>query len=134
MEYEKMLDRIYAGLPKRTLSKERFEMPRAESLVQGKKTIIKNFSAIAKTIKRDEKHMFKFITKESASAGATEEGRLILNGKFSETQINELIKNYITQFVLCPECKKPDTQIKVMRGVKVLKCEACGAISSVKGL
>lgn len=135
MEYEEMLDRIYDSLPEKTKKHERFEMPVADSFVQGNKTIVKNFSAILKTINRDERHLFKFLTKETATAASIDDsGRLILNGKFSQEQVNQLLRNYITQFVLCPECKRPDTHTIEKQGVKMLKCEACGAISSVRGL
>jgi len=54
--------------------------------------------------------------------------------RFSETQVNEFFKNYLNQFVLCHECKKPDTHFEDMKGVKMLKCEACGAVSPTKGV
>lgn len=134
MEYEKMLDRLYLILPKQSLAKERFELPLIESFIQGPKTQIKNFSAILKIIRRDEKHLFKYIGKEFGTAAFVEEGRLILNGKFSQIQTQKLFDDYIKQFILCPECKKPDTHVEERQGVRMLKCEACGAISSVKGL
>ena len=135
MQYEEMLDNLYKALPERTKKHERFEMPQADSFLQGNKTIIKNYSAILKTTGRSEKHLFKFITKETATAASIDEsGRLILNGKFYQTQVNDLIKNYVKQFVLCPECDRPDTKVIEKQGIKMLKCEACGAISSVKGL
>lgn len=133
-----MLDRLYLSLPKQALNKERFEMPRAESFVQGTKTIIKNFSAILKAINRDDeqskRHLFKYLARETGTAANIEDTKLALNGKFSEYQVNELLKSYIEQFVLCPVCKKPDTHVTEKQGVKILKCEACGAISSIKGL
>ena len=58
----------------------------------------------------------------------------MLVGKFSNQQINEIIVSYTNQFVLCPECKRPDTNVVEKQGVRMLKCEACGAISAVKGL
>jgi len=135
VEYKKMLDRLYEALPEKTKKHERFEMPQADSFVQGTKTIVKNFSAILKTINRDEKHLFKFLTKETATAASVDEsGRLILNGKFSQDQINTLLQSYIKQFVLCPECERPDTHAVEKQSVKMLKCEACGAVSAVKGL
>lgn len=134
MEYKEMLDKLYDSLPKHSLSRERFEMPKAESFIQGTKTIVKNFSAILKKINRDEKHLFKYITKETATAATLSEGRMILNGKFSPEQVNRLLENYIKQFVMCPECKRPDTIVAEKQGVKMLHCEACGAVSSVKGL
>ena len=127
-----MLERAYSSLPKHALAKERFEMPSAESHIQGNKTIIKNFSQLVKAINRPEKHIFKFITKETATAATAGEGKLVLNGKFSNEQVNSLFKSYIEQFLLCHECKKPDTRIIEQQGVKVIKCDACGAISPLK--
>ncbi len=135
MEYEKMLERLYACLPESTKKHERFEMPQVESFIQGHKTIVRNFSAILKAINRDKKHLFKFIAKETATSAAIDDNnRLVLNGKFNREQVNKLIESYINQFILCPECKRPDTKVVEKHGVKMLKCEACGAISSVKGL
>ena len=135
MDYEKMLDRLYASLPERTKRHERFEMPAAESFMQGHKTIVKNFTSILKVLNRDKKHLFKYLAKETASAAAIDDnGRLVLNGKFNREQVNKLIASYIVQFILCPECKRPDTKVVEKQGVRMLKCEACGALSSVKGL
>ncbi len=135
MEYEKMLKGLYASLPEKSKKHERFQMPEAESFIQGNKTIVRNFSAILKVIIRDSKHLFKFLAKETATSAAIDDNnRLVLSGKFSRDQVNRLIESYITQFILCPECKRPDTRVEEKQGVRMLKCEACGAISSVKGL
>jgi len=134
MQYEKMLERALSSLPKKTVSKERFELPKLESFVQGNKTIVKNFSSALKLIKREEKHVIKFLAKETATGANLEEGRLVLNGKFSEQQVNELFNSYAGKFVFCRECKKPDTHFAEKQGVRMLKCEACGALSPTKGL
>ena len=130
-----MVDRLYKSLPESTKKHERFQMPEVESFMQGNKTIVKNFSSILKVIGRDQKHLFKYLVKETAtSASIDENNRLVLNGKFGRDQVNKLIESYISQFLLCPECKRPDTKVVEKQGVRLLKCEACGAISSVKGL
>lgn len=135
MEYEKMLKGLYASLPEKTKRHERFQMPEAESFIQGNKTIVKNFSSITKVIGRDSKHLLKFLAKETAtSASVDDSSRLVLSGKFSHDQVNRLVSSYINQFLLCPECKRPDTKVVEKQGVRMLKCEACGAISSVRGL
>ncbi len=134
MEYEKMLDRLYMTLPKEALSKERFEMPIVDSFNQGQKTVIKNFSAILKTMRRDEKQFLKWLTKEIAVPANTEENRLILGGKFSQNQLQQAIETFIKNFVLCKECNRPDTKIVDRQGVKMLHCEACGALQPVKGI
>lgn len=130
-----MVDRLYTALPEKTKKHERFQMPEADSFQQGNKTLIKNFSQIVKTTNRDGKHMIKFLAKETATSTSMDDlGRLVLVGKFNSMQVNKLVNSYITQFILCPECKRPDTKITEKQGVRMLKCEACGAISSVKGL
>ena len=100
--------------------------------MQGTKTIIQNFGAIIKQINREDKHVLKFLTKESGSSVNLEEGRAIFNAKLAETQVNAMIDNYVKMYVLCHECGKPDTHFIEQHGVKILKCEACGATSPVK--
>ena len=129
-----MLDRLYLSLPEQTKTKERFEMPKVESFVQGPKTIIKNVSAILKAIHREEKHLMKFISKDLAVPASASEGRIVLTGKFYEIQIKNSIESYIKEYVLCKECKKPDTKFKEMKGIKMLKCDACGAMTPIKQL
>src|SRR3989344_3274949 len=132
MEYDKMLNRLYMSLPERTVSKERFELPVLDSSVQGKKTIVRNFSQAIKAVKRDERHFYKYLTKETATAAAIEDGKLMMTGKFYPDQLNKLFTGYLKEYVLCHECKKPDTEIVERNGIKVLKCTACGALSPLK--
>lgn len=127
-----MLARLYGSLPEKTASKERFELPRLESNVQGKKTIIKNFTQALKSVKRDEKHFYKFVTKETATAAIIDGDKLTLNGKFYPDMIDKLFTAYLKEYVMCQECNKPDTEIIDRNGVKMLKCTACGALRPVK--
>ncbi len=134
MSYEKMLERVYQNIPKRSLDKERFEFPKVESFVQGPKTIVKNFTHLCKVMRReDPKDLLKFLTKESASPAKPEAERLIIGGKFSEKQVGDWFTRFIAEFVLCSTCGKPDTHYIDHNGVRQLKCEACGAISPIRG-
>jgi translation initiation factor 2 subunit 2 len=135
MDYNKMVDRAYLSIPQKALEHFRFEIPRADSFIQGSKTIVKNFSTIMKDMRRDDKEFLKFLTKETAtSASKTGTGQLTINGKVNMIQLNRLIETYFNQFILCSECKKPDTHILTQDGVRLLKCEACGATKPVKSL
>ncbi|MDO8627414.1 MAG: translation initiation factor IF-2 subunit beta [Candidatus Diapherotrites archaeon] len=134
MDYDKMLDRLYLSLPKEALTKSRFEMPVPDSFIQGTKTIVKNFKPILKSLNREEAHILKYITSEIATSVAVEGERLLLNGKFGLEQVKKIFNNYLNQFVLCKECKKPDTKFMDEHGVKLLKCTACGATMPIKKL
>lgn len=133
MKYKEMLERAYKSMPEKTLKRERFEMPKVQCFVQGSKTVVSNFSKILNTINRDEKHALKYITKQLATAASIDSGRLVLKGVFSQEQIQRIIEDYIKAFVLCTECGRPDTKIIEQKGVKMLKCTACGAIAPLRG-
>ena len=133
MDYEKMLERAQSLLPEKSKNKERFEIPTAESLTQGNKTIIRNFDLIAQKLRRNPKLLAKYLFRELAIRGDFEGGRLLLHRRFNENVLNERIKEFVKGYVLCKECGKPDTSLKdAERGVKVMVCEACGARHPVK--
>jgi len=59
-------------------------------------------------------------------------GRLIIGTKTSAKRINDKIRQYATEFVLCSECGKPDTKIVKEGQLASLRCLACGAKKPVK--
>ena len=132
MEYEKLLERAQERLPKKVKTTERFEIPKVKGHIEGNKTIITNFSQIVTTLRRDTKHMLKYLLRELAAPGNIDGPRLILGRKISSALINEKIQKYANEFVICKECGKPDTQITKEGGVLMLKCTACGAKHPIK--
>ncbi len=132
MEYEKLLERAQEKLPKRIQSKERFELPKVTGHIEGNKTIITNFQQIVTALRRDAKHLLKYLLRELATPGIIVGQRLSLGRKISAKIINEKIKKYANEFVICKECSKPDTQIVKEGPVLMLKCTACGAKHPIK--
>ena len=129
--YEDLLNEAYSKVKKVEGNGERFEMPKVEGSYEGKKTSIKNFSQIVAHLRRDPEHFLKFITKELAAPGQIDGDRLILNKKVSREKINQKLEQYVKEFVLCRECKKPDTEIIKERRLQYLHCLACGAKHSI---
>ena len=132
MDYDKMLNRLYSSLPEEKSAGERFEVPKLDSRIQGKKTTINNFSSAVKEIQREEKHLYKFLAKDTATSMTIESGKLVMNGRFYPDMLGKMFTNYLNEYVLCHECKKPDTKIVDQHGIKMLKCTACGALSPIK--
>ncbi|MFB6209054.1 MAG: translation initiation factor IF-2 subunit beta [Candidatus Nanohaloarchaea archaeon] len=110
---------------------ERFELPVADTRKDGSKTIITNFSEIAETIKRDEKHFSKYIQNELGTAGHVEGDEMVLNGEFRRGNVQAKVKQYAEEYVYCDECGKADTEITKEKGVEMMKCQACGARNPV---
>lgn len=131
-EYEKLLERAKDKLPKNVSKKERFEIPLVTGMVEGNKTIITNFNQIVSSLRRDQAHLLKYLQKELATPGILDKQRLILGRKINSGLINEKIKRYAEEFVICKDCKKPDTRIIKEGRVMVLKCTACGAKHPIK--
>ncbi|MGM5485340.1 MAG: translation initiation factor IF-2 subunit beta [Nanobdellota archaeon] len=128
MDYEEMLKKGREELPDSIHEAERFEIPKVKGHIQGNKTVLSNFSEIASTLGRDPQHMFKFILKELATPGNMKKtGEVIMGSKIPASKINDKIKLYSRQFVICPECGKPDTNIEKEKNIQFLKCTACGA-------
>lgn len=132
MEYKQLLDKLYKGIKPIQSSGERFEVPKVQGMVEGTKTIITNFLQICSVLRRTPQHITKFLFKELAAPGVIDKERLILNRKISSSRINEKIGQYVNEFVICPECKKPDTELKKENRFMFLHCLACGAKHAVR--
>lgn len=123
------MEEAYAKLEKVHPKVEQFEIPKAEILIEGNKTIIKNINQIAEKARRERESISRFLSKEFAVPFVLEEKRLILNAKLNENLINLKIKEYFDRFIMCKECKSYDTHFEETgnRKFKFVVCEACGA-------
>ncbi|MEK6792828.1 MAG: translation initiation factor IF-2 subunit beta, partial [Nanoarchaeota archaeon] len=74
----------------------------------------------------------KFLQKELAVSGVLEKDRLVLKTMLNSAKVNEKIELYVKEFVICTECKKPDTEIISEKGIKFKHCLACGAKSPIR--
>lgn len=127
MEYEKLLKKAKESMPEVKGSSERFEIPKVNGHIQGNKTIINNFGAIAKTLGRDRDKLLKYLQRELATPAVLDGQRLVLGRKLNSTFVNQKIEQFAKDFVLCKECGKPDTKIEKEDRVSFVRCTACGA-------
>ena len=132
-DYNKMLEHVRKNLPEVVFIKERFEIPKVVGHIQGNRTIVSNFLQIASALRREVDHLLKYVLKELATPGEIKKsGALIMGTKVPASRINEKIRQYANEFVLCLECGKPDTQIIREGELTYMKCTACGAKNFVK--
>ena len=131
--YAQLLDRAFSMLPSLAAEKSDFKIPEADSIIQGSKTILRNFSQIADIARRDEGDIAKYLTKELAAPVSIGDQKLTISTKVQAVALNEKIRKYFQTYVICKECGKPDTHIEsTERGYETLVCEACGARHVVK--
>jgi translation initiation factor 2 subunit 2 len=131
-DYDAMLREAMDKLPKNVETSERFELPRPDVSIQGNQTFIANFEEICNKLRRDKKHVSKFLFKELATPGHISKNRLILQGKVAPSLITKKLETYFKDFVECKECKRPDTHFVKSGRLTMLVCEACGSKQNVK--
>ncbi len=132
--YEELLEKALSELPKEIIRRERFEIPKVQVQREGNRTIVKNFSQIAKILNRSEEHLYKYLIKSIGTAGFIEGGRLVLQGKFNENEVQRELNSYVKEYILCKECQSPDTEFIKEGRILFIRCLACGAKHPVRGL
>jgi len=132
MDYEEQLDRALSETPDIEGSGERFSVPDPDVRQEGNATVYENFQTTVDRLGRDEERVVKFLQDELGTSGHIDEsGRARLTGEFRESRIDDALDAYAEEYVLCPECGLPDTQLEREQGAFLLRCEACGARSPV---
>lgn len=133
MNYEEMLKRARENLPETSKNRERFEIPKVRGHVQGNKTIISNFNQICELLSRDKNLVWKYVLRELASPGLLQESTASFGRKLSSQQINDKIQQFANNFVICPDCGKPETEIIKDGNARFIRCNACGSKNHIKG-
>ena len=133
-DYESLLKRLQdklGGTTKKATA--RLEVPTAQIIWVGQKTIFRNFMEFPKALRRDPEKLLFYLNKELASAGYIAGERVIFIGRKTPSSFQALLDRYVKDYVQCPVCGSPDTRTEKNKKLGFLICEACGAKSSIKG-
>jgi len=110
----------------------RYKMPTVVGKIEGKgngiKTVIVNISDLATALKRGPGEVNKFFGCEigAQTKYIEEDDKAIVNGAHTDQVLQSSIHKYIEAFVLCPNCKLPETVYKIKNGCIWHRCKACG--------
>ena len=131
-DYAALLKRARAKVPEKVGTGERFVLPGADVLQEGKQTIVRNMAEILEKLNRSHDHMVPILLRELGTAGSYDAPRLVLQGKVSEDNLTTRLAKYVETYVICGECGRPDTHLVKEERTTVLKCDACGAHRPIK--
>ncbi|PWN53268.1 hypothetical protein IE53DRAFT_302810, partial [Violaceomyces palustris] len=116
----------------------RYRMPLLQTKIEGKgngiKTVIPNMADIARALSRPPSYPTKFFGCELGAQTTQDDKteRYIVNGAHDANRLRELLDGFIDKFVLCGDCKNPETDLKIMKDGDILRdCKACGKRSGV---
>ena len=110
-----------------------YKMPAVFGKIEGSgngiKTAIPNISDVGLSLHRQPGEVNKFfgceLGAQTTYAEATD--RAIVNGAHTDATLQNLIHRYIELFVLCPNCRLPETEYKIKNDCIYHRCAACGA-------
>ena len=126
-----MLDRGLEETPDIEGSSDRLDVPDPDVRQEGNVTVFENFQTVIDRLGREGDHVIKFIQNELGTSGHIDEsGRARLTGEFGERRMRNAVEEYTDEFVRCSECGLPDTHFERDQGALLLRCEACGALST----
>lgn len=117
----------------------RYKMPSLQTKIEGKgngiKTVIPNMSDVSRALSRPPTYPTKFFGCELGAQTTFDEkaDRYIVNGAHDATRLRELLDAFIDKFVLCAECKNPETDLIITPRTEDIfrDCKACGARTGV---
>ena len=133
-DYAALLKRARAKVPQEVGTGERFQMPTMDVLQEGKITVVRNLDEILDKLNRPSDHLVPLLLREIGTAGSYEGGRLVLQAKVSEDNLQGRLEKYVQTYVICGECGRPDTHLVKEDRVTIVKCDACGGHRPVKSL
>ncbi|MCK4757810.1 MAG: translation initiation factor IF-2 subunit beta [Thermoplasmata archaeon] len=126
-DYSELLKSAKEKLPKGIAKEDRFKVPEIDLFVEGKSTVFRNFADIAEAIRREPGDLLAYFQRELGTPGIIEGRRAVFKSRLIPQQVDSRLKTYVNSFVICSECKRPDTHIVKEGRTDVLECEACGA-------
>ncbi|MCI4319683.1 MAG: translation initiation factor IF-2 subunit beta [Thermoplasmata archaeon] len=126
-DYAALLQRARANLPEVKTSGERFVVPEPDVMTDGKNTVIRNFQEICEVLRREPEHVIGILAKELGCPGVLDLPRGMLKSRIAKETIQQRLKEYTEKYVICSECKRPDTHLNKEGRFTLLICEACGA-------
>ena len=116
----------------------RYKMPKVQIKVEGNgkgaKTVVVNTTEIAKALDRPPMYLTKYLgyTLCVQVNHDTRTDRHIVSGVHTSNKIQGLFYGFIQKYVLCPECKNPETDLSEKKNSITITCRACGNRGAVR--
>lgn len=116
----------------------RYKMPliqaKSEGSGNGIKTNILNLNDVATALARPTTYVLKYFGFELGAQTSIDNKneRYLINGVHDLKQLQDCLDGFIEKFVLCLQCKNPETVLEVIPGDNLQRdCKACGKITKV---
>lgn len=102
-----------------------------------KKTVFTNIKQISQKLQRHPGHVTHYLFAELGTSGSVDgKEQLVIKGKFTEKQLEVVLKNYIKEYVSCKTCNLTNTTLvrENANRLSFLVCNSCGSRRSVSSI
>ena len=92
-----------------------------------KKVLWKNFDEFCNNINRPNEHVYKYTISELSTEGSLANGSLVLKGRWTNKNIETIMKKYMNNYVQCALCHSCETEMTKNQDARiyVLSCLKC---------
>lgn len=113
----------------------RYKMPEIQSKIEkpntnGQQTIVLNVKEIATALKCDPEYPTRFWGFELGAGAKYQDNSdrtcAIIKGMFYADDLTPVLDKFITMYILCPNCKLPETRLSVKQKSLHSRCASCG--------
>lgn len=134
--YDSLLDRIQELMDPGSNAIFSLKAPQV-SRNGAKKTAWANYHDICDSLKRSSDHVYQYMMSELGTEGAVDGNkRLLIRGRFTQKQIESLLRRYVITYVQCQMCKSLNTNLTRDRDSRLyfVECEKCKSSKSVANI
>ncbi|OWZ31419.1 translation initiation factor 2 subunit 2 [Cryptococcus neoformans AD2-60a] len=127
---------LHAHNPELAGEKRRYTIVPPQVAREGtKKTLFANITDICRRMRRQPEHVIQFLYSELGTTGSVDGAqRLVMKGRYTQKQIENVLRKYIVEYVTCKICKSPDTILDKENRLYFMTCESCGSRRSVSAI
>lgn len=108
----------------------RYKMPALQTKIEGRgngiKTVIVNIVDVSKALHINPEYTTKFFGIEYGAMSSYDKktDKAVINGAFQASEMQKTLEGFISNFILCPNCKLPEIRMTVKSSIKI-DCAAC---------
>jgi translation initiation factor 5 len=110
----------------------RYKMAKIDYIIGKTKIHLMNLDEIYVNIGIHDNKLFpKFLEKRLSTNIVKSKYKISLSNKINIKDINNCLYEFIEYFVICPECRLPETNFLINNKKLYLSCKACGAENKI---
>ncbi len=134
--FNTMLDEVYTQIDEKLGQATKTIIPTPIIEKSTTNTYWKNVKKILITINRPPEHFIEFVNKKLKTGEWLSQSKsdgIVLIGKFNVSQLTEVVRDYVNEYVICNICKSTNTELERNKELRLymVSCKKCNSKYSV---